>query len=167
MTNSLSISTVQQHYECKICSTSYKTKKGLTRHQNTVQKYNIRREGLYTLPLEAITQFKADLIHIIGNKLKAHFKQSGKQSISFPCLERPDAYAQLTGIFNNSNWGRKFFDNDQQTFVLLFDAQAEKEANCNLFNKRYKNRLLRLTVEWKFRYDKEQCPGLVLAKLDS
>ncbi|CAG8821881.1 42138_t:CDS:2, partial [Gigaspora margarita] len=161
MTNSLSISTVQQHFECKICSTSYKTKKGLTCYQNTVQKYNIRREELYTLPLEAITQFKADLIHIIRNKLKAHFKQLGKQTISFPCLESlffgvfedhihyfnsrngsykcffqgPDAYAQLTGIFNNSNWGRKFFDNDQQTFVLLFDAQAEKEANCNLFNK--------------------------------
>ncbi|CAG8775063.1 15990_t:CDS:1, partial [Racocetra persica] len=35
----------------------------------------------------AITQFKADLIHIIRSKLKDHFKQLGKQTISFPCLE--------------------------------------------------------------------------------
>ncbi|CAG8856586.1 28843_t:CDS:1, partial [Gigaspora margarita] len=157
MTNdSLSTFTMQQHFECKMCSTTYKTKKGLTRHQNAVQKYNIHHNGLYTLPLEAITRFKADLVHIIGSKLKVYFKQLGKQNILFPCLESlffsifeghihyfnsrkgsykcffqgPDAYAQLTSIFNNnSNWGSKFFDNDQQTFVLLFDAQAKKEAN--------------------------------------
>ncbi|CAG8793331.1 31552_t:CDS:1, partial [Racocetra persica] len=107
----------------------------------------------------AITQFKADLIHIIGSKLKDYFKQLSKQTISFPYLEslffsvfegyihyfnsrkrsykcffqEPDVYVQLTSIFNNPNWGCKFFDNDQQTFVLLFDAQAKKEANCNLF----------------------------------
>src|SRR3954465_14275564 len=81
------INTLQQCFECKICKVSYKTKRGLTRHQNIVQKYNIRREGLYALPLEAINQFKADLIHIIGSKLKEHFKQSGKQTLSFPCLE--------------------------------------------------------------------------------
>ncbi|CAG8830980.1 37515_t:CDS:1 [Gigaspora margarita] len=174
MTNdSLSTSIMQQHFECKTCSTIY-DKKDLTYHQNAIQKYNIRHNGLYTLLLEAITWFKADLVHIIGSKLKVHFKQSGKQTISFPCLEslffsifegyihyfnsrkgsykcffqEPDAYAQLTGIFNNnSNWGCKFFDNNQQTFVLLFDTQAEKEANCNLFSKRYKNRLPRLTIE--------------------
>ncbi|RIB15189.1 hypothetical protein C2G38_2193006 [Gigaspora rosea] len=112
------------------------------------------------------------------SKLKEHFKQSGKQTISFPCLKSlffrvfegyihyfnfrngsykcffhgPDAYLQLTNILNNSNWGRKFFDNDHQTFVILFNAQAEKKANCNLFDK---NRLPKLTVEWKMKIKRD------------
>ncbi|CAG8774442.1 24061_t:CDS:1 [Gigaspora margarita] len=78
---------IQQSLECKTCKVIYKTRKELTCHQNAIQKYNIRCEGLYILPLEAINQFKADLIYIIGSKLKEHFKQSGKQTISFLCLE--------------------------------------------------------------------------------
>ena len=58
-----------QYYECTICKASYKTKAGLTRHKTIVRKYNVRREGLYTLPLEAITDFKAYLVHTIQNKL--------------------------------------------------------------------------------------------------
>lgn len=172
------ISISQQCFECKVCRVSYKTKRGLTRHQNIVQKYNIRREGLYTLPSEAINQFKADLVHVIGSKLKEHFKQSGKQTFSFPCLESlffgvfegyihyfnykngsykcffqgQDAYEQLANLLNNQNWGRKFFDNNQQTFVLLFDGQAEAKANYDLFGKHIKkSNLPKLTVEWKIK----------------
>ncbi|RIB16245.1 hypothetical protein C2G38_2091399 [Gigaspora rosea] len=126
MTNdSLSTSTVQQHFEC------------LTHHQNAVQKYNIHRNGLYTLPLEAITRFKADLVHIIGSKLKVHFKQSGKQTISFPCLE---------SLFFSIFEGHIHYFNSRKG-----SYKSEKEANCNLFSKRYKNRLPRLTIEWKMK----------------
>ncbi|CAG8677758.1 15169_t:CDS:2 [Gigaspora margarita] len=52
---------IQQSLECKTC--------------------------LYVLLLEAINQFKADFIYIIESKLKEHFKQSEKQTISFSCLE--------------------------------------------------------------------------------
>jgi hypothetical protein len=173
--------TLQQYFECKVCRVLYKTKRGLACHQNIVQKYNIRHEGLYTLPSEAIDQFKADLVHIIGSKLKGHFKQSGKQTLSFPCLEGlffgvfeghihyfnykngsykcffqgPDAYTQLANLLNNQNWGRKFFDNDQQTFVLLFDGQTEAKINGNLFegqilkHKKKFSCLPKLMVEWK------------------
>lgn len=179
--SSTSTSTLQQCFECKVCRVSYKTKRGLSRHQNIVQKYNIRREGLYTLPSEAINQFKADLVHVIGSKLKEHFKHSGKQTFSFPCLESlffgvfeghihyfnykngsykcffqgQDAYEQLASLLNNQNWGRKFFDNNQQTFVLLFDAQAEAKTNHDLFGQflkyRKKSSLPKLTVEWKIK----------------
>src|SRR2546423_2638839 len=89
-------------------------------------------EGLYTLPLEAITDFKAYLVHTIQNKLKGHFSGSGRQNISFPCLESlffgvfedqihyynyrngsykcffqgPDAYSQVSNLFSNPNWGQ-------------------------------------------------------------
>src|SRR4051794_20886504 len=60
-------------HECKICKTSFKSTSGLTRHNTIVQKYNMRRKGLYELPLEAIKEFKAQLVHIIQGKLKGHF----------------------------------------------------------------------------------------------
>src|SRR5436305_6830335 len=76
-----------QHYECTVCKVSYKSKSGLTHHNNIIQKYNMRREGLYTLPSEAITEFKGQLVHVIQSKLKDYFSWSGKQTVSFPCLE--------------------------------------------------------------------------------
>ena len=116
-------------YECKICKASYKSKSGLTRHENIVQKFNTRREGLCTLPPEAINEFKAQLVHVIQGKLKGHFSQSGKQTISFPCLESlffgvfegyihhynyqtgsykcffqgPDVYTQIANLSGNPN----------------------------------------------------------------
>jgi hypothetical protein len=178
-------------HECKICKASYKSKSGLTRHETIVQKYNTRREGLYILPSEAINEFKAQLVHVIQGKLKGHFSQSGKQSISLPCLESlffgvfeghihhfnyqtgsykcffqgPNAYTQIANLFGNPNWGRKFFDNNQQTFVVLFDARAEADANQeNIFdqhgrripkNRLKKFNLPKLIIEWKYKKGKE------------
>ena len=39
------------------------------------------------LPLEVINEFKEQLVYVIQSKLKDHFTQSGKQTISFPCVE--------------------------------------------------------------------------------
>ncbi|GBC48285.2 hypothetical protein GLOIN_2v1847005 [Rhizophagus irregularis DAOM 181602=DAOM 197198] len=52
-------------HECTVCKALYRSKSGLTRHKTIVQKYNTRHEGLYTLPLEAINEFKAQLVHVI------------------------------------------------------------------------------------------------------
>ncbi|POG75379.1 hypothetical protein GLOIN_2v1770248 [Rhizophagus irregularis DAOM 181602=DAOM 197198] len=121
--------------------------------------------GLYTLPLEAINEFKAQLVHVIQGKLKDHFSKSSRQTISLPCLESPDAYTQVANLFNNSNWGCKFFNNNQQTFVVLFDAQAEADANQESLSDQHSNRvpknrlkrfnLPKLTVEWKYKKSKE------------
>jgi hypothetical protein len=56
LTPTLTPPSTLQHYECDICKTSYKSKAGLTRHKNTVQKFNARREDLNILPSEAITE---------------------------------------------------------------------------------------------------------------
>ncbi|CAG8825733.1 29600_t:CDS:2 [Gigaspora margarita] len=146
--------TLQQGFKCEICETIYKTKRGLTYYQRIVQKYNVHRKELYTLPSQAIKQFKADLVHIIGSKLKEHYSWSGKQTITFPCLEslffgvfkghiHNHAYSQLASLFKNQNWERKFFSNDQHTFILLFNTQAQKA------NYKKKSGLPRLMVEWK------------------
>jgi len=124
---------VSTSHECTVCKASYKSKSRLTRHKTIVQKYNMRREGLYMLPMEAINEFKAQLVHVIQGKLKDHFSQSGKQTISLPCLESlffgvfggyihyynyqtgsykcffqgPDVYTQIANLFDNPNWGCK------------------------------------------------------------
>ncbi|RIB07707.1 hypothetical protein C2G38_2213621 [Gigaspora rosea] len=182
--NITSSSTLQQCFMCEVCRKMFRTERGLNRHKKVVQKYNIRRDGLYTLPLEAIKQFKTYLIYIIRSKLKEHFKQSGKQTLSFPCLESlffgvfegyihyfnckncsykcffqgPDAYSQLANILNNQDWGRKFFDDDHQTFALLFDAQAEKREQY-----KKKPRLPKLTIEWKLKSQKDAKNNQALA----
>ncbi|RHZ85041.1 hypothetical protein Glove_73g29 [Diversispora epigaea] len=70
--------TSQQCFICEICRKLYKTKRKLVCHQNIVKKYNIGHEELYTLSLEAINQFKADLVYVIGTRLKEYFKHSRK-----------------------------------------------------------------------------------------
>jgi hypothetical protein len=187
-----------QHYECNICRALYKSKAGLTRHKNIVQKYNERREDLYTLPSEAITEFKEQLVHVIQNKLKGHFSKSGRQTISFPCLEslffgvfegyihhynyrsgsykcffqEPNAYTQISNLFGNPDWGLKFFENNQQTFVVLFDAQAEVEANQEDIyqngkripkNRLKKFNLPKLMIEWKYKKSEDAKKNKTLA----
>ncbi|CAG8644455.1 12991_t:CDS:2, partial [Racocetra fulgida] len=146
---------------------------------------------LYVLLLEAIEEFKKYLVHIIQKHLKEHFSHSGKQIITFPCLESlffgvferyihyynykngnykcllqgQNAYNQLSNLFNNPNWGRRFFDNEQQTFVLLFDRWAEIEANQEgefdqygkriPKNRRKKFNLPKLIFEWKRQTKKD------------
>ncbi|UZO24029.1 uncharacterized protein OCT59_016356 [Rhizophagus irregularis] len=134
-------------HECKICKTSFKSQFGLMRHNTIVQKYNTRREVLYELPLEAIKEFKAQLVHIIQGKLKRHFSQSGKQTISLPCLE-----SLFFGVFEG--------------YIHYYSVRtAKSDANQeSLFdqvgNRIPKNRLKRfnlpkLTVEWKYKKSRE------------
>ncbi|PKK74701.1 hypothetical protein RhiirC2_774469 [Rhizophagus irregularis] len=92
-----------------------------TLHECTVCKASYRK---------AINEFKAQLVHIIQGKLKDHFSQSGRQTISLPCLES------------------LFFG---QTFVVLFDAQTEADANQESLSNQHgdripKNRLKRFNL---------------------
>ncbi|GES86271.1 hypothetical protein GLOIN_2v1719991 [Rhizophagus clarus] len=81
------------------------------------------------------------------------------RSGSYKCFfQGSDAYTKISNLFGNPNWGCKFFENDQQTFIVLFDAQAEIEANQEDVyqngkripkNQLKKFNLLKLTIEWK------------------
>ncbi|GET50382.1 hypothetical protein GLOIN_2v1764218 [Rhizophagus irregularis DAOM 181602=DAOM 197198] len=115
---------------------SYRSKSGLTRHKTIVQKYNTRREGLYTLPLEAINEFKAQLVHVIQGKLKDHFSKSSRQTISLPCLESPDAYTQAEADANQ-------------------ESLSDQHSNRVPKNRLKRFNLPKLTVEWKYKKSKE------------
>jgi len=87
------------------------------------------------LPAEGIIQFKETLVYIIQSNFEQHFSKSGNQfliwkvflgiqiniiigmvAISF--FQGQNAYTELITLLSNENWGRKFFDNNQQTFVV-------------------------------------------------
>ncbi|RGB27968.1 hypothetical protein C1646_768426 [Rhizophagus diaphanus] len=114
---------------------------------------------------KAINEFKAQLVHVIQvfeGYIHYYNYQTGSYKYFF---QGPDAYTQVANLFNNPNWERKFFNNNQQTFVVLFDAQAEADANQESLSDQHsdripKNRLKRfnlpkLTVEWKYKKSKE------------
>ncbi|PKY21232.1 hypothetical protein RhiirB3_434764 [Rhizophagus irregularis] len=50
--------TVSSRFECNICGKAFKNKGGLTRHLNTVTKYNDLRSDLDVLPQNTVQQFK-------------------------------------------------------------------------------------------------------------
>uniref|UniRef100_U9TBD5 C2H2-type domain-containing protein n=1 Tax=Rhizophagus irregularis (strain DAOM 181602 / DAOM 197198 / MUCL 43194) TaxID=747089 RepID=U9TBD5_RHIID len=134
-------------HECKICKTSFKSQFGLMRHNTIVQKYNTRREVLYELPLEAINEFKAQLVHVIQGKLKDHFSKSGRQTISLPCLESL-FFGVFEGYIHYYNYRTAKSDANQES---LSDQHGNRVPKNRL--KRFN--LPKLTVEWKYKKSKE------------
>src|SRR5205823_12113007 len=86
---------------------------------------------------------------MIKERLKLHFRFTGKQNITFPCSKSQffaifgghihyfnskrqeykcifrgeSAYDTLAQLFNDQFWGTKFFDNYQRTYVLTYESQ--------------------------------------------
>ena len=74
------------------------------------------------------------------------------QTGNYKCFfQGPGAYAQMANLLNNPDWECKFFDNNQQTFVVLFDTRAEADANQESLFDQYgsqisKNRLKKFNL---------------------
>src|SRR5260364_179734 len=132
-------------FECNICGNLYKTNRGLKRHLDIVTKYNASRSDLDTLPEDTIQQFKGILVYYIHKRLPKGFKQLGKQTVSIPATES-QFYAifknhihyysaskskykcifhgslsnqLLANILNTQNWGIKFYEQQQCTYIVL------------------------------------------------
>ncbi|CAG8569346.1 6903_t:CDS:1, partial [Cetraspora pellucida] len=126
----------------------FKSLQGLKLHQTIVYKYNKRCKDLDKIPLQTITEFKATLVALIHQKLSLNFKSIGKQTLIVPCSKSlfysifighihyyskriskykcifhgNIAYQELAKIFNNPNWGKKFYNQNQQTYVVCKDS---------------------------------------------
>ncbi|CAG8554699.1 41267_t:CDS:1 [Gigaspora margarita] len=185
-------------YTCLICGKSFKSLQGLNLYQTIVCKYNKKRSDLDKLPFHTVAEFKVTLIGLIHQKLSLNFKSMGKQTLIVPCLESlfylifsghihyyskrtskykcifhgDTVYQRLAKIFNNPNWGRKFYNQNQQTYIVCKDSdrfvniiEHNKEEEINpleiltqnnssvnqLSNKSKKSRVLQeeFLVEWK------------------
>ncbi|CAB4403246.1 unnamed protein product [Rhizophagus irregularis] len=131
--------TVSSRFECNICGKAFKNKGELTRHLNTVTKYNDSRSDLDVLPQDT---------DILYSNLK--------------CIFRGDLSNQvLANILKMQSWGVKYYDQQQCTYVVLCDDDdnIENEKNpiaqaASTFEITKKSRKLKyergqLVVEWK------------------
>ena len=173
---------INSRFECNTCGKQFRKKGGLTRHLNIITKYNTLHSDLDILPENTIRQFKGILVHYIHKRLPRGHKQLGKQTVSVPATEsqfyavfrnyihyysatkgiykcifrEASANQLLANILEMQEWGVKFYDQQQRTYVVLCNddiIEADEEnpiaqaQSSKTIKPRYKRR--QLVVEWK------------------
>ncbi|PKK65102.1 hypothetical protein RhiirC2_786635 [Rhizophagus irregularis] len=114
--------TSTSEFICSTCKKRFKKQSELSRHLNIVKKYNILHNDLDNLSETNNKKFRSILVYLIHRKLPHGFKKGGRQLVSLACTKH-----QFFNIFkghihhhhSNRN-SQKFYDNKQQTYVILF-----------------------------------------------
>src|ERR1044072_558543 len=171
---------INSRFECNTCGKQFRKKGGLTRHLNIITKYNTLHSDLDILPENTIRQFKGILVHYIHKRLPRGYKQLGKQTVSVPATEsqfyavfknyihyysaRKSVYKCmfhgvsanqiLANILEMQEWGIKFYEQQQRTYVVLCDdnnTESDDENPILRATKQCKSKYKRgqLVVEWK------------------
>ncbi|CAG8712029.1 uncharacterized protein OCT59_018183 [Rhizophagus irregularis] len=167
--------------ECIICKKIFKSSRGLFQHKNIIRKYNKIPAGQEKIPSFLINKFKENIVYLIHRRLGK--KNTGLQTVSMDCpvdlfkeifknyihyyTKRTGAlkcvfrgstgYQELSSIFDDSNWGVKYYQQNQKTVVQLNDQnQEENPLNKLRLKKAIKNPKYsygELIVEWKQKKD--------------
>ena len=180
--------TKSEVHVCTICCKTFHKKAGLSRHFTIIRKYNHRPNGLERLPESNNIKFKKLLIYLIHRKLSNGFKKSDRQVISLPCTQNQffDVFQghihykrhdtsyictfrgatrnrTLGEILGNPVWGKKFYEEDQQTYVVLLDQLPKHLQNNPLARaskaptrrRKSKYNYGEVAIEWKMKSDKD------------
>lgn len=174
----------------------FKSKRGLVQHKAFIRKYNLAREDFYKLPEKFIEEFKKTLVFLIHCQLPCHFTKIGMKVVTVACTQSqffatftgfihhysnktrmykcifrgPNASATLAQIFDDVDWGIRFYPGKETTLVLtnLDDVEPEEENplvqkrrqktknHCSKAipkNQRYKRG--EVIIEWKPKKEKD------------
>ncbi|GES96421.1 hypothetical protein GLOIN_2v1783866 [Rhizophagus clarus] len=163
--------------ECIVCKKKFKSSRGFFKHKSIIRKYNKIPAGQERIPSFLINKFKENIVYLIHRRLGK--KNTGLQSVSMDCpvdlfkeifksyihyykkstgvlkyiFRGSIGYQELSSIFNDSNWGVKYYQQNQKTFVQLSGQNQEENPLDKLrLKKATKNPKYsygELTVEWK------------------
>ena len=180
--------TSTSEFSCSVCQKSYKNQKEISQHLAIVKKYNIPLISLDGLSETNNEQFKSILVYLIYRKLSNGFRKRGRQLVSLACTEHQffdifkgyihhrsnsnvykctfrgvSGYQTLGEILNNPLWGRKFYEEEQQTYVILFDDLPQHIKNNPLAiaaaenTKKHKSKCNpgEVTIEWRIKSEKD------------
>jgi hypothetical protein len=192
-------------YKCNVCKKIFKNKAGLTRHNTIIRRYNTLQEGLPVVPTSLTELFKNDLVYFIHRRLPNDFKNAGKKLVLIPCSESQfhaifenhihfyfkksgiykcwfhgkEGEEKLNQIFGNTDWGIKYYNQNQRTFVVLTDDYISrqktetnplalatiKRVNSTVKSKKSfsKYKYGEMVVEWKCRCDKDMMGNICSA----
>ena len=140
-------------FQCSICKKILKSKRGLAQHEAIIRKYN--HNNFYKLPVKFINEFKKTLVLLIHRQLPNHFNKMGMKVVTIACTEGqflatfngyihnyssktqaykcifwgPNAKSKLAQIFNNENWGIKFYHGGETTLVVTNLLELDTEEN--------------------------------------
>src|SRR4051812_24175481 len=139
--------------QCSVCGKIFNSKRGLSLHNAVVRKHNTLRRNLYKLSKAFINDFKKTLVFLIHCQLPCHFMKIGMKAVTVACTESQffatfggyihhysnknqiykcifrgsDASSKLAKIFNNENWGTKFYEGGEVTSVTTNLEEVEEE----------------------------------------
>jgi hypothetical protein len=191
------ISPITEVFQCLICKKIFKSKRGLSQHDAIIRRYNIFRKDFYKLPKKFINEFKKTLVLLIHRQLPCHFTKIGLKSVTVACTESqffatfggyihyfsnktrvykcifggPDSSSKLAQIFNNVNWGTKYYNGSEMISVVTNLDDIDMEENPldrkrkYAINSQKKSRYKRgeVVIEWKPRLEKDakgnKCEG--------
>ncbi|GBB92800.1 hypothetical protein RclHR1_02060003 [Rhizophagus clarus] len=147
---------------CSTCQKQFKKQRGLIWHLAIVKKYNISYNNLDNLSeLNNNKKFKNIFVYLIHRKLPNGFKREGHQLVSLAYTEHQffDVFKGHIHYYNNRN-GQKFYDEKQQTYVVLFNDLPQHLKNNPLAIATHHATESIITKRCKSKYN----PGVVVIK---
>ncbi|POG78174.1 hypothetical protein GLOIN_2v1870697 [Rhizophagus irregularis DAOM 181602=DAOM 197198] len=135
--------------------------------------YSITNMSTLTTDLDKLPEtnnekFKSILVYLIHRKLPHGFKKGSHQLVSLACTKHQFFDIFKGEILNNPLWGQKFYDEEQQTYVILFNDPPEHLKNnplaiathCateSIATHRRKSRYNpgEVIIEWKIKGEKD------------